>query len=288
MENKEANSTARIDWLSMTFHIGDGFRDIDAVNNVVEILNQCHVEMGLNGVLIEPNEGFCKAFNHKPYSWGISPNSANGIVLMGSSYRKEVLVDFQGVFCANNPQLTLEYAKYFREIITRIDIACDTNTSMTPIEAIEGHNLETTSVMKSEKGTTCYLGSPKSEYYARVYKYNPPHIRSNLLRTEIVYRRDYAKKIASMLSLGVTAVDIIAGYWQSKKLKKIEDIAVFAGIDAIPTKVKVERAKVNKDLEARLYWLKRQVNPALIKMITGGVSKEDLLEALPALKYINI
>jgi len=280
------NSTARIDWLSFTLHIGEGYNDIDAVNEVVTILNNCHNEIGLDGVFIEPSHGYRKDYNHKPYSWAIAPNSINGVVIMGSRYRKEILIDLQGVFCSNNPEITMKYAQYFREIVTRIDIACDTATMIMPIDAIEGHNVSTTSIMNSDKGQTCYLGSPKSEYYSRIYKYNPPHERAGLLRTEIVYRRDFAKKIAQMLSLNVSPKDIASGYWEAKNLQKIAEIAIFSDGEAIPVKVSVERAKVNKDIEARLWWLKKQVNPALTKMIAGGISKDDLLKALPALEYL--
>ena len=64
----------------------------------------------------------------------------------------------------------------------------------------------------SESGETCYVGSQKSDRYARVYRYNPPHPRADLLRIEHVFRRDYAKKVAAeVINSSVEAIAASAG-----------------------------------------------------------------------------
>jgi len=88
------------------------------------------------------------------------------------------------------------------ERVTRIDIACDLLTDIRPTEFVGGlkhARMRSSGYQVSETGETCYVGSKKSDRYARVYRYNPPHPRAHLLRVEHVFRKDYAKKIASAI-----------------------------------------------------------------------------------------
>jgi len=85
------------------------------------------------------------------------------------------------------------------ERATRLDVACDIETNVTPTEfaTITSHErMRASGYQKSETGETFYLGSQKSDRYARVYRYNAPHPRSHLLRIEHVFRRDYAKIVS--------------------------------------------------------------------------------------------
>lgn len=87
-----------------------------------------------------------------------------------------------------------------KERVTRIDIATDIETEVKPIEFVSQvihERMRANGQQNSETGETCYVGSQKSDRYARVYRYYAPHPRSHLLRIEHVFRRDYAKKVAS-------------------------------------------------------------------------------------------
>jgi len=87
-----------------------------------------------------------------------------------------------------------------KDRVTRIDIACDIETNISPLEfvgKVSHKKMRTSGHVLSDTGETCYVGSQKSDRYARVYRYNPPHPRSHLLRVEHVYRKDYAKKVAA-------------------------------------------------------------------------------------------
>ncbi len=86
------------------------------------------------------------------------------------------------------------------ERITRIDIASDIETDVRPVDfvSIVSHErMRSNGQQNSETGQTCYVGSKKSDRYARVYRYSEPHPRAHLLRIEHVFRRKYAKKVAS-------------------------------------------------------------------------------------------
>lgn len=83
--------------------------------------------------------------------------------------------------------------------ITRIDIACDIETDTSPVvfvEKLTHERMRASGTQISETGVTCYVGSQKSDRYARVYRYAEPHPRAHLLRVEHVFRKDYAKSVA--------------------------------------------------------------------------------------------
>lgn len=85
---------------------------------------------------------------------------------------------------------------------TRIDLAIDIETDVPPSEFArmrEAGRIETYSRMVSPTGETCYVGSRKSDRMARVYRYNPPHPRSHLLRVEGEFKGDAAKQVVTHL-----------------------------------------------------------------------------------------
>jgi len=99
--------------------------------------------------------------------------------------------------------------------ITRIDIATDIETMVTPsdfVSEVSHERMRANGTQNSETGQTCYVGSKKSDRYARVYRYASPHPRSHLLRVEHVFRRKYAKQVASqIISTSLESVSLAAG-----------------------------------------------------------------------------
>lgn len=87
---------------------------------------------------------------------------------------------------------------------TRIDIATDILCDVRPTEFVEQRTSEKTSAtghVKSDSGETCYVGSRKSDRTCKVYRYDGKHPRAQFLRIEYTYKRENAKKIASMLDM---------------------------------------------------------------------------------------
>jgi len=156
------------------------------------------------------------------------------------------------------------------ERITRVDVATDIETSTTPSEFVfflTHERMRASGYQKSETGETCYVGSKKSDRYARVYRYYPPHPRSNLLRIEHVFRRDYAKSVAkAILDTTVEGVAAAAGKafgwdhvdWQPEAAQ-VADISIVAP----------ERNAGNT-----VTWLVRSVAPAIRRLIADGTIKE--------------
>jgi len=124
-----------------------------------------------------------------------------GISLFASPTLTHFCVEISGQGCERMIELGVinEVLTAIHERCTRIDIACDIETEVKPTEFVSQmahERMRSSGYQKSATGETCYVGSQKSDRYARVYRYNPPHPRSHLLRVEHVFRRENAKAVA--------------------------------------------------------------------------------------------
>jgi len=125
--------------------------------------------------------------------------------------------EMSGAYCHKiaplMPTLLHDFGGYF----SRIDLAVDMETTVTPVEfdkAVDAPRIETRSVMQSSTGQTVYIGSRTSERFARVYRYNPPHPRAHLLRAEFQLKGAYANKLAEHIAEGETLESYAAGLGQ--------------------------------------------------------------------------
>ena len=154
-----------------------------------------------------------------------------------------------------------------QERVTRVDIACDIETPVTPsqfVADLSHKRMRASGYQISETGETQYVGSQKSDRYARVYRYNPPHPRSHLLRIEHVFRREYAKVVAAACLTG-SVQDIAASAgkafgWASP----IWDVVGAAHVD-----ISVHGG--DKSGNATLFWLVNSCAPAFKKLVKKGV-----------------
>jgi len=156
------------------------------------------------------------------------------------------------------------------ERTTRLDVATDIETSTIPSEFVfflSHERMRASGYQKSETGETCYVGSKKSDRYARVYRYFSPHPRAHLLRIEHVFRREYAKVVAkSILDTTVESVAAAAGKafgwahvdWKPEAAQHV-DISITAP----------ERGQ-----SSTVSWLLRSVAPAIKRLIADGTIKD--------------
>lgn len=160
---------------------------------------------------------------------------------------------------------------------TRIDIACDIETKTKPTEFVskrEHARMRTSGHVISDTGETCYVGSQKSDRYARVYRYNAPHPRSHLLRVEHVYRKDYAKRVAEVASSGdMEALALASGRavgWQHGDWQPTIS-------DPVDISVVHERGNAGNTV----YWLVNSVAPAFKRLCETGaiVDPEAFIQA---------
>lgn len=150
--------------------------------------------------------------------------------------------------------------------VTRIDIACDIETEVTPkqfTELVHHKRMRSSGYQLSASGETSYVGSRESERYARVYRYFAPHPRAKYLRVEHVFRRDNAKLVASaILDFGLDNVASSAGKafgwshpcWDTEAQENV-DLSI----------VKAER-----QAGATVFWLLKQVAPAFKRLCDDG------------------
>lgn len=154
--------------------------------------------------------------------------------------------------------------------VTRIDVACDIETDTKPDEFVaktSHERMRASGYQKSETGETAYVGSQKSDRYARVYRYYEPHPRAHLLRVEHVFRRDYAKVVArSITEHSSSAVAKAAGNafgwshsdWRPDSREDV-DISVVAA---------------ERKMGKTVFWLVGTVAPSFRRLCREGIIKD--------------
>lgn len=86
--------------------------------------------------------------------------------------------------------------------LTRLDLAVDMDPGCDPRAFVKQHTptrFTTNSTQTSRTGITCYVGSPKSDRFARVYRYKDPLPRADTMRAEHVFRRDWARRVGALI-----------------------------------------------------------------------------------------
>lgn len=157
--------------------------------------------------------------------------------------------------------------------LTRLDLAVDIPGGCSPREFVAaGYNARFKSYTEivSAEGETEYVGSMKSERYARVYRYNEPHPRAGTLRVEHVFRSDYAKAAGQMIvSDGLLAAADASGNtwgWQAADWQP-------AGL----TDGKVRAHRADRHEPGRVRWLHKVCIPALVKAEREGLIDLDVV-----------
>jgi len=150
---------------------------------------------------------------------------------------------------------------------SRIDFAVDIATEL-PVDEFTYHRNEKrwkfVSHIVSASGTTDYVGSRTGERMARVYRYNPPHPRSHLLRVEAEYKGDAAKAIVKELEIRSLEDVCMAAHapfgWNHPIWKAEEKEAV-----------KVPYSAHNPDNAATVRWLYGVVAASVRKAVQNGL-----------------
>jgi len=146
---------------------------------------------------------------------------------------------------------------------TRVDVAVDI-LDVSPDDIVNsGYSgrFRTHSRIESDTGVTHYVGSPKSERYARVYRYAAPHPRSRLCRIEIVHKKRYAKIMAAAIAehgLSDAGLSALSSYQFQHKAVPISENDVLATVAIV------------KGSQQTLRWLLVQVAPAFKRLVKDG------------------
>jgi len=199
-------------------------------------------------------------------------DTESGISLYASPNLTHATIEISGSGC----ELLIEAGKMEQVLqgcagrITRIDIACDIETKTMPMDFVakrDHERMRSNGMMNSDTGETCYIGSKQSERFARVYRYFPPHPRAHLLRVEMVFRREHAKKIAtSIVASGICAVASEAGKafgWAHSDWEITSDNEVDLSITS-----------PERNAGKTVSWLVRSVGPAIQRLIADGTIRD--------------
>lgn len=208
-----------------------------------------------------------------PYSdaWDIG---VENITLFASQTLTHATIEISGQGCEKLIRFNLlnELLKACANRVTRIDIACDIETDVKPAEFVtetSHERMRTSGYQKSETGETCYVGSQKSDRYARVYRYYEPHPRSHLLRIEHVFRRDNAKVCArAVLRNKTDAVARSAGEvfgWRHA----VWQPSVAEGAD-------ISIVQAERKMGGTVFWLIKQCAPAFRRLCEDGTIRDPV------------
>lgn len=188
-----------------------------------------------------------------------------------------ILVELPGTACqaARDVKILDRVIETAAGRLTRLDIAVDIPGGCSPGEFVAaGYNdrFKAHASLVSEEGTTEYVGSMKSDRFARVYMYAKPHPRAGILRVEHVLRGDYAKAAAAALPSG-TAVMLAEMCGNS-----------FAWLSAAwqpdrTTDGKLRARRIDRHQPGRVRWLYQVCIPALEKAVNEGLIDRDVLIA---------
>ena len=157
---------------------------------------------------------------------------------------------------------------------TRLDFAVDFKTDCSPSEFCtlrENGRIKTQGNFTSQTGETCYVGSRQGERMARVYRYNEPHPRSDLLRAEVELKGDAAKIACDALTkveLTEVCLQVHLPFGWKHPLWQPGDIAV----SKLPARL------YDSEGAGTLRWLDLTVAPAIKKAAENGLI--DLTEWL--------
>lgn len=252
-----------IDWISFTMEATNS--DQYSSSEVALKARDTVYMNGLGGVLQFDHHTWQRRGGRPPYS--VSWEHKGVTVYAGKPYT--ILVEVAGQGCAHLAARGIQLWEYEAVLrgVTRIDLAADMLCETSPdtfVECAAKKHIRSSGRFVSDSGHTCYVGSKKSDRYARVYRYSPPHPRSEYLRCEMVMRHEQARKCIIFVSTdGLEAALRVYGDMFGWKHPEWQ-ITAFTG-HSRPTGATIRRSS-NKTVT----WLIRQAAPAFRKCLEDG------------------
>lgn len=275
LQFREVKMDLRIDWISFTLktdaHIITASDLYHAAKGLLKGVSNDHKTYIFNGTSFEPCGG------RAPYALALARDDA-GVRVYGGGPLKSVLFEISGRGCEGLYPLHAAQS-FLAGVLTgisRVDFAIDVRSDTRPSDFANERShqaFRSISYIRSDTGETVYVGSPKSDRFARVYRYNAPHPRHELLRIEHVFRRGLARTTAEIfvrepnLSRFVAAMGNSWG-WIHKDWRP--DVHTVEKI-SIPAATRENMDTVN--------WLYKQVAPAMRRLMReGAIDISDWLE----------
>jgi hypothetical protein len=185
-----------IDWLSFTVEME--VSQLQMAFSIWErVGEQMHKQFPLAKRAFVDGYSWTPRMGRAPYN-AASQRDDRGVMAFAHQRISNALFEVGGIGmdALGSLEAEIAVASEVKSRLSRIDIAVDIFTETRPDEFAKQRNNEkfrSWSETVSESGHTIYVGSKTSDRYARVYRYNAPHPRSDFLRVEHVLKAEQAK-----------------------------------------------------------------------------------------------
>lgn len=260
-----------IDWISFSMDATElaGTKVWSIQNNLDKLLLK---ELGDLWITMNSNiKSWELSSGRAPYKQ--SYRSGTGISLYYNVGIGHMLMEISGQGCdwLRSIGILADLVKRTCNRITRIDLAVDLTTTTSPAHFLaesQSARFKSRGTVTSDTGQTEYIGSRKSERYCRVYRYAPPHPRSDFLRAEFVFKKDNAKLFCQQAiecDFNLTALALGAGM-----VYGFEHADWSLHGDEIPLTSYTPERRQGKTV----MWLISQVAPAFKRMVQEGVIED--------------
>jgi len=256
----------KIDWISFSVKFNQRSKgdEDETIGNILYELTQLDSSLP---ALLGIGEGGERTTGRKPYSHSWLRDD-NGLSIFYHPSLDHALIEITGRGCS----LLDEQGNLYRVLaivtnrLTRLDIACDMLTGTRPEIFANKRDMGRFKSMehkKTQSGETFYVGSRKSNRFARVYRYEPPHDRCMFLRCEFeTHAKDARNTAIALLGNGIESVVKALGEafgwthgdWQPDTIDRAE--------------LKAWRPERGKG--KTLFWLNNTIAPLLAKLHQEG------------------
>lgn len=228
---------------------------------------------------IYDGQGFDRCGGRAPYSFALA-RADGGVRIFGGGPQTGVLYELSGRACEGlrSAAAAASFLAPIVDRITRMDYAIDIRADTRPsvfANARSHGGFRSISFIQSSTGETVYIGSPKSDRFCRVYRYNPPHPRSALIRIEFVFRRRLAKDAARALLVASSEPFFVA------QLGNTYGFTHPIWSPGERTDERVKASILTRADEDTVSWLYKQVAPAVRRLLA-----QEALDLADWLEYI--
>jgi len=266
---------SHIDWLSFTAKVETPVR---SPQQLLIIARYAIRELGYETYqYVFERSDYDHVVGRAPYMFALADRD-RGIRLYGGGHSATILCEISGKGCDGLRDEAVARAM-LGEIhgrCTRLDYAVDIRTRVLPVDFAsrrDAGRFRSFSLIDTGSGQTVYLGSPRSDRFARVYRYHHPHPRHQLLRAEFVFRRDLAKVACEALADKESAAAF------TDQCGNVFGLRHSAWKPSVLTNEKLPTAERSKSDSQTLNWLYVQVAPALRRLMReDAINMTDWLE----------
>jgi len=215
---------------------------------------------------------------HAPMTWRVGAGRSGhrrslyhpiGIVIFFGHPFNPPLIEIGGAGCdlINSTEELLSLVQRECDRITRLDLAADLTCPTSPSDFLStGVSSRYVSTGRNNTGTgqTEYIGSSKSDRHAKIYRYAPPHPRSDALRVEVTLHRELAKSAAQELCSRSIA-DVYVSACQPFSFKSSQW--------GLPKQATLPRLTMKSEptSASRLRWLETKIKPSVLQAHKDGL-----------------